>query len=366
MKDLKELFEPVTVGKLELPNRILMAPMTRSRAPERGLATELTVRYYEQRATAGLIISEAMQPNEIGQGYLWTPGMHNEEQVASWRPVTDAVHAKGGRIFAQLMHCGRVGHPSLYKDGALPLGPSPIASGGQMFSPEGMLDHPVPREMTADDIAQTVEDFAGAARNAVDAGFDGVELHGANGYLIHQFLADGANRRTDDYGGSAANRIRFPVEATQAVVEAIGPERVGLRISPGAAINGVTESDPEEVYPALLRALAPLEIAYIHIMEKGDRGLTKRLRAEWPGTLLLNPHPTPDAWPSRPEYGAEALREGLADAAVFGELWLANPDLPERIKAGGPYNEADKDTFFGGDHRGYTDYPTLEEAGRTA
>ncbi|MFF5260068.1 alkene reductase [Actinomadura viridis] len=356
---MRELFEPVTVGKLELRNRVFMAPMTRSRAFEEGRVGELTAEYYAQRAAAGLIITEAIQPCVLGQGYVWTPGLHSGEQVAAWRKVTDAVHAKGGRIFAQLMHSGRIGHPSLYPDGELPVAPSPIASGEQLFTPEGMLDHPEPREMTLDDIRGAVEDFANAARNAVDAGFDGVELHGANGYLINQFLADGTNRRTDAYGGSVAGRIRFAVEVAQAVAEAIGPERVGFRVSPGTTVNGISESDPAELYTALLRALAPLDLAFVHIMEMGDRELTRRLRGEWPGTLVLNPHPTPEAFPSRPEYGAEALREGVADAVAFGELWLANPDLPARIQAGGPYNAADSSTFYGGDHRGYTDYPEL-------
>ncbi|MFI0354153.1 alkene reductase [Actinomadura sp. 9N407] len=357
---MNELFEPVTVGKLELDNRVFMSPMTRSRAYEAGRVTELNAEYYAQRAGAGLIVTEGIQPSVIGQGYVWTPGLHSGDQVDAWRVVTDAVHARGGRIFAQLMHSGRVGHPSLYPDGALPLGPSPIATGEQMFSPDGMLDHPVPREMTLDDIARTVEDFATAARNAVEAGFDGVEIHGANGYLITQFLADGSNKRTDAYGGSIPNRIRLGVEIARAVSEAIGPERTGFRISPGTTANGVSESDPADLYPALVRALGPLDLAYLHVMELGDRELTRRLRAEWPGTLVLNPHPAADAFPSRPEYGADALREGLADAVTFAELWLANPDLPARIKAGGPYNEADPSTFFGGDHRGFTDYPALD------
>ncbi|MEU6036157.1 alkene reductase [Actinomadura sp. NPDC047616] len=357
---MDELFEPVTVGKLELPNRLVMAPMTRSRATEDGRVTEATAEYYAQRAAAGLIISEAVQPSVRGQGYVLTPGLHSPEQTAAWRAVTDAVHREGGRIFAQLMHGGRVGHPVLYPDGGLPVAPSPIASGGQLFTPDGMLDHPVPREMTLDDIAEAIEDFAAAARNAVEAGFDGVELHGANGYLIHQFLADGSNRRTDAYGGSIENRVRFAVEAVAAVADAIGPERVGLRISPGNAVNGVTESDTADLYSELVRALAPYDPVYLHIMEVGDRALTERLRAQWPGTLVLNPHPTPEAFPATVEHGVAALRDGVADVVAFGELWLANPDLPARIKAGGPYNEADRATFYGGDHRGYTDYPLLE------
>ncbi|TDC80649.1 alkene reductase [Actinomadura sp. 7K507] len=356
---MQELFEPLSAGKLELSNRLVMAPMTRSRATEHGTVTELTAEYYRQRAGAGLIITEGTQPSVRGQGYILTPGLHSDDQVEAWRKVTDAVHAEGGRIFAQLMHAGRVGHPVLYPDGGLPLGPSPIASGEQLFTADGMLDHPEPREMTLDDIAQAVEEFAASARNAITAGFDGVELHGANGYLIQQFLADGSNTRTDAYGGTIENRIRFAVEAVEAVSDAVGPERVGLRVSPGGSAQGLSESDTPELYSALLAALAPYGIAYLHVLEEGDRSLTLRIRAEWPGTLILNPHPTPESFPSKPEDGAQALRDGVADAVAFGELWLANPDLPARIKAGGPYNEADKTTFYGGDHNGYTDYPAL-------
>ncbi|MCP2343699.1 alkene reductase [Actinomadura rupiterrae] len=357
---MNELFEPVTVGALELPSRLVMAPMTRSRAADAGQVTDLTVEYYTQRAEAGLIITEAVQPSALGQGYVFTPGLHDDGQVAAWRKVTDAVHEKGGRIFAQLMHAGRIGHPYLYADGALPLAPSAIASGEKLFTPDqGMLDHPEPREMTLADIALAVGEFAQAARNAIDAGFDGVELHGANGYLINQFLADGSNQRTDAYGGSVENRIRFAVEVTRAVAEAVGADRVGLRISPGTPANGISETDTAATHEALLRELNPLGLAYLHIMELGDRALTKKMRDAWDGTLLLNPHPTPESFPAKPEHGVEALRDGVADAVVFGELWLANPDLPARIKAGGPYNEADRATFYGGDHQGYTDYAAL-------
>lgn len=354
------MFEPVRIGDLELPNRLVMAPMTRSRATDEGTVSELTVEYYAQRAEAGLIITEGTQPSTIGQGYILTPGLHSDEQVQAWRTVTDAVRSAGGRIFAQLMHGGRVGHAFLYPDDALPLAPSRIASGEKLFTPNGMLDHPEPREMSIDDIAQTIEDFGTAAHNAIRAGFHGVELHGANGYLIQQFLADGSNRRTDAYGGSIPNRIRFAVEVVRAVSDAIGPERTGLRVSPGGIANGVSESDPEALYPALVRGLAPLGLAYLHVMELGDRALTRTLRAQWPGALILNPHPTPASFPATPENGAQAVREGVADAVAFASLWLANPDLPARIGAGGPYNEADPATFYGGDHRGYTDYPTLE------
>ncbi|MET8824591.1 alkene reductase [Streptomyces sp. NPDC004610] len=356
---MQELFEPLRLGKMTLPNRLVMAPMTRSRSVDRSVG-QLTARYYSQRGAAGLIITEGTQPSVIGQGYIDTPGLHSPEQADAWRVVTEAVHAKGGRIFVQLMHSGRVGHPSLYPDGALPVAPSAVATGSTMFTPDGPVDHPTPREMTLEDIVQTVEDFVSAARYAVRAGFDGVELHGANGYLVHQFLGDNTNLRTDAYGGSVENRIRFAVEVARAVGDAIGPERVGIRISPGSTSEGIAENDPATLYRALVRALVPLDLAYVHVMEFGHREVTRIVRAEWPGTLILNPHPTGEEPSVTPRVAAEALREGLADAVSLGQMWLANPDLPDRIKAGGPYNEIVPGTFYGGDHRGYTDYPTLK------
>lgn len=361
--DIAALFTPITVSAaLELPNRLVMAPMTRSRA-HGGLVDELTAEYYAQRAGAGLIVTEGIQPSVLGQGYMQTPGLHDVEQVAAWRKVTAAVHAAGGRIFAQLMHAGRVGHPVLYPNGELPLGPSPIASGGSLFTPDGMLEHPIPREMTRDDIGDAVREHVDAARNALDAGFDGVELHGANGYLIHQFLADGSNERADEYGGSITNRIRFAVEVVTAVAAAIGPERTGLRISPAVTLNGITESDSAELYPALMRALAPMDLAYVHVMEMGTRHLTRLVRAAWPGLLVVNPHPTDPSTPATPDLAAQALDSGIADMISLGTYWLANPDLPARIRADGPYNTADRTTFYGGDQHGYTDYPTLADTG---
>ncbi|MEU5259207.1 alkene reductase [Amycolatopsis sp. NPDC021455] len=356
---MPEIFEPSRLGKLDLPNRLVMAPMTRSRASG-GVVGELTAEYYAQRAGAGLIITEGTQPSVLGQGDIDTPGLHSPEQVEAWRGVTDAVHDRGGRIFVQLMHAGRVGHPCLYPDGALPLAPSAIPSGGQLFTPDGMLDRPTPRAMTLADIDRTVEDFVSAARNAMEAGFDGVELHGASGYLVHQFLSGNTNARTDAYGGSIGNRIRFAVETVQAVSDAIGPDRTGIRISPGITYNGIAETDTAELYPALARALAPFGLAYLHLVETNNRDLTEVLRAEWPGALVLNPHPTAEQRTADAESAAAALRAGLCDAVSLATLWLANPDLPARIRAGGPFNQADPDTFYGGDHRGYTDYPTLE------
>lgn len=355
---VEELFEPLRLGKMTLPNRLVMAPMTRSRSADRSVG-ELTAAYYSQRAGAGLIITEGTQPSVIGQGYIDTPGLHSPEQAQAWRRVTDAVHAQGGRIFVQLMHSGRVGHSSLYPDGALPVAPSAVATGGQMYTPDGMVDHPVPREMTLDDIAQTVEDFVSAAKYAMDAGFDGVELHGANGYLIQQFLADSSNLRTDAYGGSVENRVRFADEVARAVSDAIGPERVGIRISPGTTSEGISESDPTELYRTLIRTLAPYNLAYVHVMEFGHREVTELVRAEWPGTLILNPHKTGEEASVTPDAALEVLQDDLADAVSLGSLWLANPDLHQRIRSGGPFNELDTSTFYGGDHRGYTDYPAL-------
>ncbi|GAA4623523.1 alkene reductase [Actinoallomurus vinaceus] len=350
-------FDSFELSGKRLANRIVMAPMTRSRAYGPGAgATELMATYYAQRASAGLIVTEGTQPSVVGQGYPDTPGLHSAEQVAAWRKVTDAVHAEGGVIFAQLMHAGRIGHPDLLPEGLHPVGPSAVAAQGQVYTHAGPQDFPTPKEMTEAEITQTIDDFAAAARNAIDAGFDGVELHGANGYLIQQFLAPNANRRTDAWGGSVDGRIRFAVEVAAAVAEAIGGQKVGLRISPGNPFNDIAEDDLEETYGTLVSRLAPLGLAYLHVVENADRDLTRRLRKDWPGAFILNPftHPAPT--------GREALdlvEDGTADMIAFGALFLANPDLPARLAAGGPYNTPDPAAFFGGDHRGYTDYPTL-------
>ncbi|GIH96774.1 alkene reductase [Planobispora siamensis] len=356
---MNPLFQPVTIGKLQLPNRLVMAPMTRNRATPDGRVTALHAEYYAQRASAGLIVTESTQPNVLGQGYFATPGIHDPVQVEAWKQVTRAVHDAGGRIFLQLTHCGRIGHPVLYPGGELPLAPSAVASGEQLPGPDGMLDHPTPRPMTSTDIATTIDDFARAARNAVEADFDGVEIHAANGFLLHQFLADNTNLRTDGYGGSVTHRIRFAVEVVEAVADAIGAERTALKLSPGNPYNGIVEADPVPLYRELLNTLAETQLAYLHLFEGGSRSLSRTLREAWPHPLILNPHPTPDAFPAAPRTAADALTEGLADAVSLATLWLANPDLPARIHAGGPYNTPDPATFYGGDHRGYTDYSTL-------
>ncbi|MEE1784582.1 alkene reductase [Streptomyces sp. SP17BM10] len=350
-------FDPIVLGDRRLASRVAMAPMTRSRAYRPGAEpTELMATYYAQRATAGLIITEGIQPSAVGQGYPNTPGLHSAGQVAAWRTVTDAVHREGGVIFAQLMHTGRIGHPSLLPDGVVPVAPSAVAAKGQVFTHEGPKDFVTPKELSEAEIRQTIADFANAAHNAIEAGFDGVELHGANGYLIHQFLAPNTNRRTDAWGGEVEGRIRFAVEVATAVAETIGGHRVGLRISPGNPYNDMAEDNPAETYQALIERIAGLDLAYLHLMEGPDRDLTARLRKAWPGTFLLNPFTHPDVT------GPEALKlieDGTADMIAYGALFLANPDLPARLAAGGPFNTPDPSTFYGGDHRGYTDYPAL-------
>ncbi|MFH8887709.1 alkene reductase [Streptomyces sp. NPDC017949] len=348
-------FDSVRIAGDALPNRIALAPMTRSRAAEGGLVTDLVAEYYSQRASAGLLISEGIQPSPVGQGYPFTPGLHNAEQIAAWRRVTDAVHAAGGRIFAQLMHSGRIGHPSLLPDGLVPVAPSAVAPQGQVFTADGPKDFVTPRELTGAEVRATIADYTEAARNAVEAGFDGVELHGANGYLIHQFLAPGTNLRTDEWGGTTENRIRFAVEAVKAVAAAIGAERTALRVSPGNPYNDISEPEPQPVYEALVKEIDGLGLAYLHVMESGpdSRENTLALRKLFTGPLVLNP-----ATEGPTDHRALGLVEdGTADLLAFGALFLANPDLPDRLRTEGPYNAPDPATFFGGDARGYTDYP---------
>ncbi|MER7212671.1 alkene reductase [Streptosporangium sp. NPDC000239] len=345
-------FSPFRLGALELPNRLVMAPMTRSRAYVDGIPSTLTALYYAQRASAGLIVSEGVQPSAAGKGYMDTPGLHTDHQVAGWREVTDAVHAAGGRIFAQLMHAGRVGHPD--NTGAIPVAPSAVRSSGQIFTPNGPQDTPIPVELTTEEVEATVGDFADAARRAIDAGFDGVELHGANGYLIHQFLSQNANLRQDRFGGSVENRIRFAVETARAVTDAIGAHRVGIRISPATGIHDLAEEDANEVYPALLAELADIGLVYLHHLAGGSAEFDGRVRALWPNALIVNDPARND--PS--DSVAHWLAQG-ADLVSLGKSFLANPDLPVRLRLGAPLNEPDLSKAFGGDHTGYTDYPAL-------
>ncbi|MGA5285600.1 alkene reductase [Streptomyces pseudogriseolus] len=354
-------FSPIDMAGRTMANRIVMAPMTRSRAYGPGAtATDLMATYYSQRASAGLIITEGIQPSPVGQGYPDTPGLHSPEQVAAWRKVTGAVHREGGVIFAQLMHTGRIGHPSLLPPGLWPVAPSPVAARGQVFTHQGPMDFVTPQELDTDAITGTIADFAHAARNAIDAGFDGVEIHGANGYLIHQFLAPNTNRRTDGWGGDAAGRVRFARDVAAAVAGAIGGRRTGFRISPGNPYNDIAEHDAAEVdhtYTTLITELGDLDLAYLHMIEGTDQALTARLRKTWPSAFILNPLTHPE--PTGPDALAR-IEDGSADMIAYGALFLANPDLPARLADQGPYNTPDPATFYGGDHHGYTDYPPLQ------
>jgi N-ethylmaleimide reductase len=353
-------FDPITVGRNQLSNRIVMSPMTRSRAYGAGATpTDLMASYYAQRASAGLIITEGTQPSQIGQGYPNTPGLHTPEQVQAWRPVADAVHRKGGVIFAQLMHTGRIGHPSLFDQPQTPVGASSVRARGQVFTPVGPQDFVTPEELSHEGVLATIDDFAHAATNAVDAGFDGVELHGANGYLLHQFLSTNANLRTDAWGGSPANRVRLTIAATRAVADAIGADRTALRISPANPLNDIVDEDWEETYPRIVAALNPLGLAYLHVLESGAAELTPRLREQWDGPFLLNPA-TPGSR-TGPTH-LSLIENGATDLLSFGALLLANPDLPARLATGGPFNNPDMTKAYGGDHNGYTDYPALDAA----
>jgi N-ethylmaleimide reductase len=358
------LFAPSRLGTLDLPNRLVMSPMSRNRAADGGVPTSLTAEYYAQRASAGLIVAEASTPNQVGYTYPGIPGLFTDSQVDGWRLVTSAIHEAGGRVFLQIEHGGRIGHPET--SGLTPLAPSAIRLPGHIHTPSGRSDTPVPQEMTIADIQATVDDFVAAARNAIRAGADGVEVHSANGYLLNQFLATSTNQRTDAYGGSIANRIRFVVEVVEAVAAAIGPERTGLRLSPGNPHNGIAMDDDDLLFPALLDALAPTGIAYLHLAYAAATPLFAELRRRWQGILIANPS-NPDADEAHPipadggRAAAEEMLEAGADLIALGRPFLANPDLVQRLQIGAPINPMRTDVpLYGGGAEGYTDYPTLE------
>ncbi|GLV87452.1 alkene reductase [Streptomyces lavendulae subsp. lavendulae] len=360
------LFRPTRLGPLSLPNRLVMAPMTRSRASADGVPQPLMATYYAQRATAGLIVAEASTPNAVGQTYPNITAIHLPSHVDGWRRVTEAVRGAGGRMFLQLQHGGRVGHPD--NSGLTPVAPSPVPLPEPIATPSGPQDAVVPKEMTLDEIRSTVADFTAAARHAVDAGFCGVEVHAANGYLLHQFLARGSNLRTDAYGGPVAHRIRFTVEVVRAVAEAIGPERVGVRIAPGLTVNGIEEGDTEDIYPALIEAVSDVGPAYVHVVfADPDQPLFQRIRTMWPGVLIANPalgwgRPLPA---DGGRAAAERLLDAGADLISLGRPFLANPDLVERLRTGAAVNQVrDEAHFYAGGAEGYTDYPTLDTPGR--
>ena len=348
------LFDAVRAGDLQLPNRIVMAPLTRNRAGAGEAPNELAVEYYSQRASAGLIISEGTQPSAVGQGYPHTPGLHTDEQVAGWRAVADAVHAKDGKIIVQLMHSGRISHPDI--TGVQPVAPSAVTPAGEVYTEKGMQAFTEPRALTTDELPGVVAEYVDAARRAIDAGLDGVELHGANGYLLHQFLADGTNQRTDGYGGSPENRTRFVVEVAQAVVAAIGADKVGIRLSPGGQFNDMNETEVEATYTALLEGLAPLGLLYLHVVEGPETDFHVGLRKQWQGTFIFN---TGFTGPSDLTTAQASVDTGESDLFCIGRAFIANPDLVERLKTGAELNEPDADTFYAGGAKGYTDYPFL-------
>ena len=358
-KLMSKLFDPLQVGQLELDNRIIMAPMTRSRASDDGVQPAYVAEYYRQRASAGLIITEATNISPMAKGYVRTPGIYTPEQVESWRPVTQAVHARGGKVFMQIFHTGRIALPDFLPHNTQPVAPSAVRANGSNYTDEGMKPFVTPREITKEEIAQTVKDFAAAARNAIAAGFDGVELHSASGYLVQQFLTTNVNFRTDEYGGSIENRTRFLFEVLDAMIDAIGAERVSVKFSPQIPFNDIEELDAGEVYPHILERLNDKNLAYVHVTDGTTAGWHARLRPHYQGLYFAGGGFTLDS-------GADLLARGGADAIVYGTPFLANPDLPERFKRGAELNKPDRATYYTPGENGYTDYPTLSRVREVA
>ncbi|GMG81046.1 alkene reductase [Paralimibaculum aggregatum] len=361
MAETAPLFTPLAIGATSLPNRVLMAPLTRSRAHDDGTPSELALEYYRQRASAGLIVTEATQISPEGKGYVGTPGIHSEAQVAGWKAITEAVHAAGGRIFLQLWHVGRISHTALQPGGQAPVAPSAIRANAQTFLATGPADVSAPRALETDELPRVLADFVRAAENALAAGFDGVEVHGANGYLLDAFLSDRTNRRTDRYGGSVAARLRFPLAVTEAVAKVWGADRVGLRLSPFGTANDMGDSDPEAHFSEIYRAFDRLGLAYLHVVEKfpgaevtaEQAAALTRMRGLWRGAYIANGD-------FDGATAADWIARGRADAVAFGRPFIANPDLPERLRLGAALAAPDHNTFYGGDARGYTDYPFLD------
>jgi len=351
---MSPLFTPAQIGRYTLQNRLVMAPMTRSRAGDDGVPSDLAVTYYSQRAGAGLIITECAYVSPMGKGYVRTPGIETDAQVAAWKKVTEAVHAKGGRIFIQLWHTGRISHPSLLPDDAVPVAPSAIKPAGQSWTSTGLHDFVPPRELSISEIADTIEAYRLATRRALAAGFDGVELHAASGYLPEQFLSSRSNHRQDQYGGSVENRARFVLEALAAMAAEAGGDRVGIKISPEMNFNDISDATPQETYRYLVEHLRGLDLAYLHVALFGSKtDYHALLKPLFNGAYLMGG--------GLDQTAAEAaLASGRADATVFGNAFLANPDLPERFRRGAALNSPDKNTFYSPGPEGYVDYPTLD------
>lgn len=347
------LLSPIQLGPYTLRNRTVMAPLTRSRAGDGDVPTSLAVDYYRQRATAGLIVTEGSQISPQGKGYPRTPGIFSDAQVAGWEQVTRAVHAESGRIFLQLWHVGRLSHSTMQQNGGLPVSSSAIAPEGEIYTATGLQPYETPRALDLEEIPGIVDDFRRAAENAKRAGFDGVELHGANGYLIDQFLRDGANQRTDAYGGSVENRVRFLKEIVEAVIPVFGADRIGVRLSPALPIFSVSDSDPAVTFRHAAETLSRYGLGYLHVVQLGDPAFDyTAIKRAFGGIFIANGGFDAD--------GAEAaITSGAADLVAFGTKFLANPDLIERFRTGAPLNQPDPATFYQGEERGYTDYPTL-------
>lgn len=356
------LFSPLSLGELKLPNRLVMAPLTRVRTGKEGIPGPLVVEHYRQRASLGLIVSEGTYPSPAGRSYPGQPGLVTPEQIAGWKTVTDAVHAEGGRMFAQIMHGGRVSHEDI-TGGHQIVGPSPVAIDGETRTYSGKQPYPTPRELSTDELPVVIQEIVTASRNAIEAGFDGVELHSANGYLLHEFLAPNTNVRTDSYGGSPEKRARFVIETVNAVVEALGANRVGIRISPQHNVQGIEETDAADVratYEVLVNSIAPLNLAYLSILHDDPSGeLVQDLRARFNGTFLVN---TGFGVITTREDAMSLITDGHADAVVVGRPAIANPDLARRWREGLPLNEPDQATFYGEGAKGYTDYPEYQPA----
>jgi N-ethylmaleimide reductase len=362
MSTSSKLFEPYKLGPITLSNRAVMAPLTRNRAVAGLVPSPLAVDYYGQRASAGLLVTEASQISQQGQGYQDTPGIYSKEQVAGWRKVTDRVHDKGGRIFIQLWHVGRISHTSLQPDNGAPVAPSAIRAKGKTFVNGTFADVSEPRALALEEIPGIIEGFKRGAANAIEAGFDGVEIHGANGYLLDQFAKDGANKRTDGYGGSIENRAKLMLEVAKAVSAAAGPERTGIRISPVTPANDISDSNPQPLFDYIVDHLNALKLVYIHVIEGatgGPRDIAPfdyaSLRKRFKGAYMAN-----NGYDF--ELANKVLAAGEADLIAFGKLFISNPDLVERLKRGAPLTAPDKATFYGGGAKGYTDYPVLGEA----
>jgi N-ethylmaleimide reductase len=358
-----KLFEPYQLGPISLPNRLVMAPLTRNRAVPPGVVpSPLAVEYYGQRATAGLLITEASQVSQQGQGYQDTPGIYSKEQVAGWKKITDRVHDKGGRIFIQLWHVGRVSHTSLQPNGGVPVAPSAVRAKGKTFVGGTFTDISEPRALELAEIPGIIDSFKRAAANAREAGFDGVEIHGANGYLLDQFAKDGANKRTDAYGGGIENRARLMLEVAKAVAAEAGANRTGIRISPVTPANDISDSNPQPLFDHIVDGLSALKLVYLHVVEGATGGPRDNapfdyasLRKRFGGAYMAN-----NGYDV--ELAAKVLAAGSADLIAFGKPFISNPDLVERLKTGAPLNEWDKATFYGGGAKGYTDYPALTAA----